>query len=785
MPIMIRLPIACWPIIAAVLASSSSGALLWHGLGAESALHAAIDARLTADSQRRASIIGEVVAEFREGTARLAQSHEIRAYIANKALGMSLRYGLLANLDAIGGSFGRAMDQGSSGAGPHYDRLLLVDDDGLAVVNVARVKGARDVVLPGATDQTLVIDFDQRFIIDMEPIPGNGAAKYHVVAVADLFSLATNLMSSDASSGYREAAVSHDGREIPTAAGALRLSSAEALTLADIPENRVLPISPDNGGPVAVRTGLRGAPLSLVTVMDQELVYGSAVSGKVSAVLAAIPIVVLIGGFGIEAQRRKASMLLGLVQHDRLTGLPNRTLLVVRLQHSLDRTHRSGDRGAILFIDLDRFKAVNDSLGHAVGDELLKAVSKRMLTRIRSTDTLARHGGDEFVLLLDSVSKPEEAGAIAQEIINLVAEPFILSGGHTVHIGCSIGITLFPDQGTDADQLVEHSDAALYQAKSDGRGTFSYYSEMVTVRAKARIDRECDLRNALVEERLVVHYQPLISLGNGAMVGVEALVRMAADDGDLVPPDMFIPIAEENGMIVALGEFVLRSACTQMQAWVEAGLPLLSVSVNVSPRQFKNSGLLDSVRNILAETGLSPRCLELEITETGIIAAGGETVNLLQALKYIGIRLAIDDFGTGYSSLSRLRRFPIDRLKIDRQFVKDLGDVSGRRIVRAISGMAHSLGFDVVAEGVESEAQLRFLKRARCDIVQGYLFSRPIPADRVAGMSGERWVTRPDRCPHPLLASHRYSHLAGTVKLSARPLPREAGLGTVLHDDAS
>ena len=697
---MIRLPTAYWRIIAAVLASSSSAALLWHGLGTQSALHAAVDARLTADSQRRAGIVGEAVAEFREGTARMAQSHEIRIYLANRALGMSLRYGLQGNLDAIGSSFRRAMDQSPKGNGQHYDRILLVDGDGLIVVNEAGVKGTRDVVLPGATEQNLVIDFDQHFIIDMEPISGSGSGNYHVVTVADLYSLSSNLMSSGASSGYREAAVSRDGREVPTVAGALRLSYAEAHILADIPENRVLPISPDDGGPVAVRTGLTSAPLSLVTVMDQELVYGSSISGKVTAILAAIPIVVLFGGFGIEAQRRKSSLLLSLVQHDRLTGLPNRALLVERLQHSLDRTHRSGDRGAVLFIDLDRFKAVNDSLGHAVGDELLKAVSKRMLTRIRNTDTLARHGGDEFVLLIDNIPTPEEAGAIALEIINLLAEPFILSGGHTVQIGCSIGISLFPDQGTDADQLVEHADAALYRSKSDGRGTFSYYSKVLTVRAMARIALECELRNALAEERLVVHYQPLVSLGSGAMVGVEALVRMTAHDGAFVPPDTFIPLAEENGMIVALGEFVLRRSCTQMQAWVEADLPLLSVSVNVSPRQFKSLGFLDSVRNILAETGMKAQYLELEITETGIIAAGGDTVNLLRALKDIGIRLAIDDFGTGYSSLSHLRRFPIDRLKIDRQFVKDLGDISGRRIIRAISGMAHSLGFDVVAEGV-------------------------------------------------------------------------------------
>ncbi len=757
---MIRLPIACWPIIAAILASSSSGALLWHGLGTESALHAAVDARLTADSQRRAGIVGEVVAEFREGTARLAQSHEIQTYLANKALGMSLRYGLKANLDAIGASFRRAIEQAPIGNGPHYDGILLVDGAGLLVVNVARIKGNDDVTIPETTERTLTIDFDRRLIMEMEPIVGPGSDKYTLVAIADLYSLSTNLMVSDASSGYREAAVSRDGREIPTSAGALRLSSAEARILADIPENRVLPISPDDGGPVAVRTGLTEAPLSLVAVMDQELIYGSAVSGRVTAVLAAIPIVVLIGGFGIEAQRRKTTILLGLVQHDRLTGLPNRALLVERLQHSLNRTHRCGDRGAVLFIDLDRFKAVNDSLGHAAGDELLKAVSKRMLTRMRNTDTLARHGGDEFVLLIDNVAKAEEAGTIAQEIINLLAEPFILSGGHTVHIGCSIGIALFPDQGRDADQLVEHSDTALYRAKSDGRGTFSYYSEGLTVRAKARIDLEGDLRCALAEERLVVHYQPLVSLGNGAMVGVEALVRMTGHEGGLVPPDRFIPLAEENGMIVPLGEFVLRSACTQMQAWVKSGLPLLSVSVNVSPQQFKSNGFLESVRNILAETGMEPQYLELEITETGIIAAGGDTVQLLQNLKNLGIRLAIDDFGTGYSSLSHLRRFPIDRLKIDCQFVKDLGDLSGRRIIRAISGMAHSLGFDVVAEGVETEAQRKFLKRARCDIGQGYLFSRPIPADSVAGLVGERWINRLDGPSHPSFLSRSYRHLA-------------------------
>jgi diguanylate cyclase (GGDEF)-like protein/PAS domain S-box-containing protein len=419
-----------------------------------------------------------------------------------------------------------------------------------------------------------------------------------------------------------------------------------------------------------------------------------------------------------------------LAHYDPLTGLPNRLLLLSRLKHVLERAKRDKTRGAVLFLDLDRFKNVNDSLGHATGDELLQLASERMRECLSETDTVARLGGDEFIVVLEDLSDPENAASVAHHLIDRLNAPFVLSGGQEVYIGTSLGISIFPDDADDADRLIQYADAALYQAKGNGRGTYHFYTESLTRSANERLALETRLRHALDQNEFVLHYQPLVALAEGRVLGVEALVRWQVPGEGLLSPDRFIPLAEETGLIVPLGEWVLRTACACMKAWLDAGLPLKTLAVNLSPRQFRQGDLHETIRAILAETGLPSRYLELEITETALMEDGPEIEAKLSALKALGVRIAIDDFGTGYSSLAYLKRFPIDKLKIDQSFMRDIPlDSSNMEIAAAIIAMAKNLKLEVLAEGVEVEAQLAFLRHHGCDVVQGYLFGRPAPAD--------------------------------------------------------
>ena len=437
-----------------------------------------------------------------------------------------------------------------------------------------------------------------------------------------------------------------------------------------------------------------------------------------------------------------------LAHFDPLTDLPNRLLFHSRLEHALEQARRHGHRLAILFLDLDRFKTVNDSLGHPAGDELLVAVSQRVRARLRDTDTLARLGGDEFVILLEQLDEAQQAAVVAMELLRVLKEPIMLSGGHEVFIGASIGISLFPDDAREAMQLVRNADAALYQAKDAGRNTYSFYTESLTREAEGRLAMEGRLRYALERGEFVLHYQPLVAVADGRLLGVEALVRWRHPEDGLVAPAHFIPIAEENGLIVPLGEWVLRTACAQMKAWLDRGLPPLSLAVNISPRQFQQDELAGLIRDILKRSDLPPELLELEITEGAIMQQGDQAIATLHALKALGVRLAIDDFGTGYSSLAYLKRFPIDKLKIDRGFVRDIpGDSNDVEIAATIIAMARNLKLEVLAEGVETQAQLAFLREHGCDACQGYLFSRPLPADEIAQLLEEHPYLPPSHPP--------------------------------------
>jgi diguanylate cyclase (GGDEF)-like protein/PAS domain S-box-containing protein len=429
----------------------------------------------------------------------------------------------------------------------------------------------------------------------------------------------------------------------------------------------------------------------------------------------------------ISQVKQSEARLEKLAHFDPLTALPNRLLALSHLQHAIEQAERHQHRVAVLYIDLDRFKTVNDSLGHPVGDELLTALAQRMRSRLREEDTLARLSGDEFLLVLEFVVQPESVATVAQSFVDMLNTPFTLPSGHEIFIGVSIGISLFPDDAASVTELIQHADLAMYQAKQEGRNTYRFHTEALTVAANEKLALETRLRHALEREEFVLHYQPLIDAHDGSIIGVEALVRWQPPGQDLVPPCKFIPIAEETGLIVPLGEWVLRKACVQARLWRDQGTPLL-MAVNLSGRQFQSTDMVELVRTVLQETGLPAQYLELELTESIVMEQAEKAIATLDALKALGIRLAIDDFGTGYSSLAYLKRFPINKLKIDQSFVRDLvDDANDRQIAITIIAMARSLSLEVLAEGVETEQQLALLHLFGCDHYQGYLFSKPLP----------------------------------------------------------
>ncbi len=409
-----------------------------------------------------------------------------------------------------------------------------------------------------------------------------------------------------------------------------------------------------------------------------------------------------------------------LAYYDALTGLCNRAVLVQRLKQELTYAHRRNRRAAVLFIDLDNFKWINDSLGHSAGDKLLVSVASRLQHAVREEDTVARLGGDEFVMVLADQEPGDNLSAAVERILATVARPVQLDAGQ-VDVSCSIGVSLYPDDGGDAETLIKNADVAMYRAKELGRNNFQFFERQMNVRVNERIDLQRRLKRALEQDELFLHYQPQFSLRTGAMVAAEALVRW--DDVTLgsVPPDRFIPLAEDAGLMVPLGEWILRSACRQMKAWQDNGLGLQRIAVNLSARQLRGVEFAAAVESILSEIGLPAHRLEMELTESVLMQQADATVATLHALKAMGIALTIDDFGTGYSSLSFLKRFPVSRLKIDRAFVRDIAtDAHDAAIARGIIALAHSVGLGVVAEGVETEEQLRVLRHGGCDEAQGH-----------------------------------------------------------------
>ena len=419
-----------------------------------------------------------------------------------------------------------------------------------------------------------------------------------------------------------------------------------------------------------------------------------------------------------------------LAHHDALTTLPNRLLFSERIEQAIQRAGRERTGGgALLLIDLDHFQIINESLGHNIGDQLLKLIGERLSSNLDESMTLARLGGDEFGLLSEDCVQSDQASNLAQKLLDSLSEAFVI-GSETLFISASIGISLFPEDGNTVEKLLRNADSALFRAKSSGRQTFSFYSQEMTAQARQRVKVEVELRQALEQGQLRVYYQPIHHLDDKRMLGVEALVRWQHPQRGLVPPGEFIPVAEDSGLIGAIDAWVLRQACHQLCKWQADGIALQFVAVNVSSRLFSRGELELQVAQVLGETGLDPACLELEVTESAVMDDPDHALERLHKLRALGVRLAIDDFGTGYSSLARLKRLPVDKLKLDQSFVRGLpGDSDDAAIARAVITLGHSLGLRVLAEGIEQEAQANFLRELGCSLGQGYWFGRPQPAD--------------------------------------------------------
>ena len=476
-------------------------------------------------------------------------------------------------------------------------------------------------------------------------------------------------------------------------------------------------------------------PLGLLVVLDDKPLSENAATESILGIFAARA--------GAEVERMRSERhILYMAHHDALTGLPNRNLLLDRIEQALIRLQRRNGQAAVLFIDLDHFKIINDSLGHEIGDLLLKEVASRIMSSIRHEDTVARQGGDEFIVLLPDVPHAHEAGAMGEKLLNVLMQPYQIKGKE-LYTSASIGIAVFPEDGTDVNTLLKNSDTAMYHAKQAGRNNYQFYAGQMNQLAAERQSLSTYLHHAIERDELLIHFQPIVNMASGKLACMEALLRWQHPEQGLIPPLRFITLAEESGLIVPIGTWVLRAVCKQICAWQNQGYEVPRVAINLSAHQFRQKSLLTTITDILSETSVEAHHIGFEITESTLIENILEVAETLRTLSAMGFEISIDDFGTGYSSLSYLKRFHIDNLKIDKSFVQDITtDPDDAAIVKAIIVLAHSLQMQVIAEGVETEEQLAFLKTEGCEQYQGYYFSKPLPAEKLVTMLERRTEAR-------------------------------------------
>jgi len=473
--------------------------------------------------------------------------------------------------------------------------------------------------------------------------------------------------------------------------------------------------------PIVVMTGRKDDDFALAAVKagaEDYLIKGQINESQLSRTLR----------YSIE-RKNLQEQITHMANHDRLTGLANRELFKIRLEHAISCAERREESIAVLYLDLDHFKSINDALGHGIGDQLLKDVSERLLKTVREIDTVARLGGDEFCIILEAISESYNVAAIAGKIIERISKPYEIYD-HILHIGCSIGIAFYPHCGKNADAILINADTALYKAKSNGKSQYQFYTKDMNRQALNQLNTDSKLRKALEEEEFVLHYQPKFDMSNGSISGSEALLRWNHPEQGLVAPATFIPVLEKNGLISEVGKWVLETACKQQVEWQDAGLTVGKIAVNLSGRQLIQRNFNDIVENILSDTGIDPKCLEFELTESLLIQNTKTTKLILDSLKEMGISIAIDDFGTGYNSFSYLKKFLFDTLKIDQSFIQHVTENgSEAAITSAMISLAKDLNINVVAEGVETSEQLDFLQAKNIDEIQGFYFSKPVTAD--------------------------------------------------------
>jgi diguanylate cyclase (GGDEF)-like protein/PAS domain S-box-containing protein len=623
------------------------------------------------------------------------------------------------------------------GAAPQIPILILVDPQDEETAKLAVQRGAQDYLLKGHLDSYLLpktLDsMIERAAISEALFQQNERALVTLNSIGDAVMSTDdtgritylNVIAEGLTGWSQEQAVGHPLEEVFQIVDGTTREKAQNPMATAIQENKTVVLTPNCV--LIRRDGVEAAiEDSAAPIHDR----GGRVTGAVMVF------------HDVSVARAMTLRMSYLAQHDSLTDLPNRVLMNDRLAEAIVLSKRHQRKLALLFVDLDRFKRVNDSLGHVIGDRVLQGVARRLFTCVRSSDTVCRLGGDEFVILLWEERHAQDAGITAEKILQALREPHRIDQ-HEVHITASIGVVTYPEDGADAETLLKNADFAMYHAKDCGRNNYQFFESGMNARAVERQSIEGDLRHAIERGQLVLYYQPKIDLVSGRIIGVEALIRWRHPQRGLVPPDQFIEIAEDCGLIVPIGRWVVREACRQARAWQDAGLPIIRVAVNVSAVELRAPDLVSSVLDTLADTGIRARDLELELTETFLMQEASSTVAVLHELKNIGVHLALDDFGTGYSSLSYLQRFPIDTLKIDRSFVRDLvTDAGDANIVSAVIGMGTSLHMRVIAEGIETREQLEFLQQHGCPVGQGYYFSRPLPAAEF-GTLLERGLTNP------------------------------------------